>query len=95
MSDCPVGCGWRYDPTGAAVMARPVGGTTPVVWEGALRVASASDAPRGRPEAIGAHVCFAHPMSPDVLVLGPAEEWTPLREFNAFADAYPRSFFQV
>lgn len=82
MSDCPL-CEWRYDPYGAAVLARPVGRPAPIVWDGTLRVVSLSEPPRGKPEAAGAHMCFDHPLDPEVLLMGPAEEWRPLAELNA------------
>jgi hypothetical protein len=83
MSDCPLGCEWRYDASEAAVMARQVGRALPVVYDQrGLRRVIASEAPRGRPEAIGAHLCFEHPLDPEVLLLGPVEKWTPIRELN-------------
>jgi len=72
MADCPYCDEWRYDPTGAPVVARPVGKYLPVVWDGGqLRGALGSDAPNGRHLATGRHVCEEHPMEPDVLRLGP------------------------
>jgi hypothetical protein len=73
VSDCPVGCGWRYDPSAAPVCAKRVGDWLPVVWDGSLHRARGSDAPVGRWAATGAHVCFAHWLEPEVLLLGPVE----------------------
>jgi hypothetical protein len=83
MSDCPLGCEWRYDASGAAVMARQVGASLPVIYDqGGLRRVGGQEPPRGRPEAIAAHMCFDHPLDPEVLLLGPVERWTPLVELN-------------
>jgi hypothetical protein len=83
MSDCPLGCEWRYDSTAVPLMAY-LGGYrgAPVVWDGALRVASPSDAPNPRQAAAGAHLCFDHSDVPEVTALGPVEAWNPIAEFN-------------
>jgi hypothetical protein len=87
MSDCPVCDDWRYDVAAACVLARQVGDLFPVLWDGAnLRAARGEEAPDHR-VAVGAHMCFAHPMDPRVLLLGPVREYTPLAGINALLTA--------
>lgn len=88
MADCPYCDEWCYDPTGACLGAYPVGSrVAPIVWDGTLRVASGSEAPNGRHMATGWHICTAHTFEPDVLLLGPWEEYAPLAEINAVLTA--------
>lgn len=72
MSDCPY-CDWRYDRYAEPWAAKPVGRPFPVVWDGRLRVPSGIEAADGRRAAIGAHICEAHPLEGDVLLIGPVE----------------------
>jgi hypothetical protein len=72
VSDCPLDCGWRYDPMAAPVVARQVGQGMPVLWDGkALRRALGSDPVHGRFLSTGKHICEEHPQEPAVLLLGP------------------------
>jgi hypothetical protein len=88
MADCPFCDEWRYDGTAECLMARPVGQLFPVVYaDGRLRVAYGSEAPGGPPPALGAHICFEHPMEPDVLILGPVEKCYPLAGLNQLVNA--------
>lgn len=82
MDHCPE-CDWKYDGTAAAVFARPVGGSLPVIWDGSLHVAHGHEPADGRLVALGRHICLVHPESPDAVAIGPVEDYAPLAELNA------------
>jgi hypothetical protein len=88
MSDCPY-CDWRYDPYAECICTYPLGSRiAPVVYDGTLRVASPYEAPQGKREAAGHHICTSHPLEADVLILGPLEQYAPLAALNQLLTAY-------